>query len=98
MFVDLVDVLECWVSNQEGLCSNAELEQNRSQCTAQSIRIQPLSSYYFSRTIEWIRPKGITAIMISNANTIDMIFMDQAYINILDSIQRLIKRAFDRIH
>jgi len=38
-FVELVDVLECWIGLQEGLCFDAELYQNRSQSTLQSIGI-----------------------------------------------------------
>jgi len=32
-FVELADVLECWVGLQEGLCFYAESEQNRCQCS-----------------------------------------------------------------
>jgi len=38
-FVELADILECWVGLQEGLCLDAEPEQNSCQCTLQSIRI-----------------------------------------------------------
>ena len=96
-FVDLADVLECWVGLQEGLCLDAESEQNRCQCTLQSIRIQQLAFYYFTRTTPWIRIERIIVI-ISKVIIIDLIFRDQAYHNMIDSIQRLIKRAFDRIH
>jgi len=39
-FVELADVLECLIGLQEALSLNAELEQNRRQCTVQSSRIQ----------------------------------------------------------
>jgi len=32
-FVELVDVLECWIGLQEGLCFDAEPEQNCSKCS-----------------------------------------------------------------
>ena len=39
-FVELADVLECLVGLQEALSLDAELEQNRRQCSVQSCRIQ----------------------------------------------------------
>ena len=39
-FVELADVLECLVGLQEALSLDAELEQNRRQCTVQCCRIQ----------------------------------------------------------
>jgi len=95
-FVELVDVLECWVRLQEGLCFDAEPKQNRSQCILQSIRIQQLTFYYFFRTIPWIRKERIAATW--KVTIIDFIFRYQSYRKTIYSIQRLIKSAFDRIH
>jgi len=97
IFVEHVDVLESLVGLQEGLCFDAEPEQNRSQCSVQSSTIQQLSFYYLRRTMPWIRSER-TFTITSNVRTIDFIFRDQAYAQITYSIQRLIKSAFDRIH
>jgi len=84
-FVELADVLECWVELQEDLCLDAESEQNRCQCTLQSIRIQQLAFYYFTRTICWMRIERMIVIT-SKVIIIDLIFRDQAYHNMIDSI------------
>jgi len=97
IFVDHVDVLESLVGLQEGLCLNAEPEQNRSQGSVQSSTIQQLSFYYLSRTTPLIRPESTLGIT-SNVSTIDFIFRGQAYYHNMYTFQRLIKSAFDRIH
>jgi len=97
IFVEHVDVLESLVGLQEGLCLDAESEQNRSQGTVQSSTIQQLPFYYLFRTVLWIRCKRAFTIT-SNVTIIDFIFRDQAYAQIIYSIQRLIKSTFDIIH
>ena len=77
---------------------DAETEQNRSQRSVQSCRIQQLPFYYLRRTMPGIRPEMRSTTIISKVSTIDLIFRDQAYHQMCYSIQRLIKSAFHRIH